>query len=148
MFGFINKVILIVSLISVCIISYISPVYSLSTATHRVINEHVSKSSFSDFTLNDYLKQQLGMTKGYDEKINGKEVFKWISDGGAYEDSGIRCLNHFHDPIKDEGILGRYSALEWATLSVGAQTLSPFASQPLLMNLILYLTNKLSDISA
>lgn len=125
MFAFINKVILIVSLISVYIMSFINVGYSLSTATHRDLNEHISKSSFSGFTLNDYLKQQLGMTKGYDEKINDKEIFKWIRDGGDYEDQPPRWMAHFHNPLTDKGLLGSASALIWAIAPTNAQTTFP-----------------------
>lgn len=124
MLRYINKVSLIFCLMSVYILLFINVGYPLSTSTHRSINEHISKESFADFTLNDYLKQQLGMPKGYDEKINGKEVFKWISDGGEYEDKGIRSKNHFLNPLTNKGLYEAVflpSALEWSLKPVGAQ---------------------------
>lgn len=136
MLRFINKVILIVSLISVYILLFISAGYSLSTATHRDLNEYVSKNSFSYFTLSNYLNNQLGMPRGYDEKINGKEVFKWISDGGEYEDKPSGCIpfwrsrNHFHNPIDDSGFSGWWdtgilkgiSAVAWINQPIDTQS--------------------------
>ena len=97
--------------------------YALNVKTHRIINEHISKNVFSGFSLNIYLKDQLGMPKGYDEKINNKEVFLWISEGGEREDKDLRPLNHFHNPITNRGLTSfDYSALSWATLPAGTQS--------------------------
>jgi hypothetical protein len=91
------------------------------------MNEHISKGSFTEFPLNKYLKNELGMKKGYDEKFFGKEVFHWISDGGAREDAGGRSVNHFHNPLTNRGLFGNYSAMIWATLPAGAQRLQNYS---------------------
>jgi len=91
--------------------------------THSIINEHISKNVFSGFSLTIHLKDQLGMPKGYDEKINNKEVFLWISEGGEREDKDLRPLNHFHNPITNRGLTAfDYSAFSWATLPAGTQS--------------------------
>ncbi|MGB5157499.1 MAG: hypothetical protein WBN77_08680 [Desulfobacterales bacterium] len=119
-----NKVIFIISLLSVSVLLIVSKGYALNEKTHREINERISKNNFSNFSLNDYLKNQLGISKGFDEKINSKEVFLWIGDGGEEEDAGARSLNHFLNPLTDKGLSLKKSALEWATLPVGGQNSS------------------------
>jgi hypothetical protein len=99
-------------------------IMALEVETHRAINESIAKGSFLD----DYLKKQLGMQDGKDTYFNNKKVFNIIGDGGVYEDAGSRSLNHFLNPITNKGLLGHYSALQWATLPVGVQPLSPICS--------------------
>ncbi len=98
---------------------YVPQALSLGVDTHRAINEHIAQELYLD----NYLKNQLGMHLGVKTKFNAQQIFKLVGDGGAYEDAGVRSLNHFHNPLKNKGILGQDSALDWATLPVGAQTL-------------------------
>ena len=87
-----------------------------NTFTHRYINEQVVKER----TLVDIvLKNSLGFDKGIYTKIDGKEIWKWIRDGGFEEDEpNWRCLRHFHDPLKnwsDAGLFSQYeSMIYWA----------------------------------
>ncbi|PKL52237.1 MAG: hypothetical protein CVV37_02305 [Nitrospira bacterium HGW-Nitrospira-1] len=76
--------------------------YSLETDTHELINERIAKGTIGGFSLDMYLKNQMGLTKGKEEVFNKKEVWKWVKEGGRYEDEPayISSLNHFHDPLK------------------------------------------------
>jgi len=85
--------------------------FALEPPTHENINELVAKSSLNDFSLNTYLKDQLGFSNGYDEEIKNegttKKVYKWICEGGTKEDVPhwyelyLRSVNHFHNPLDD-----------------------------------------------
>ncbi|MBI4824338.1 MAG: hypothetical protein HY805_08955 [Nitrospirae bacterium] len=107
--------------------------YPLEVETHEAINEHISSTPVSGFSLDGYLKNNLGFIKGKDEEINGKKISRLIKDGGSYEDSPpwtipyIRSLNHFHNPLKlwdkaglKDSIWGESSIL-WAQKPLGTQ---------------------------
>jgi len=106
--------------------------FALGQDTHKSINEYVSQRNLNNFSLNDYLKTQLGMKEGTETYFKSgyldQQVFKWIGYGGAEEDAGIRSMNHFLNPITNKGLSLNYSALEWATMPLFNQKLSPFAS--------------------
>jgi hypothetical protein len=106
--------------------------FALGPVTHKAINNYIAQQSINGFSLNDYLKTQLGLKEGTETYFkNGyldQQVFKWLGDGGVYEDAGARSLNHFLNPITNKGLLGNYSAPAWATLPVSAQPLSPISS--------------------
>lgn len=107
--------------------------YALEVETHEAINEHIANMAFNGFSLSGYLNKNLGFTKGKDELIKGtnveQEVYKWLSDGGRYEDAPPwslpyrRSVNHFHNPINEQGFSGIWdtgfrsgmSATLWAT---------------------------------
>ncbi|KQC07183.1 MAG: hypothetical protein APR62_00735 [Smithella sp. SDB] len=100
----------------------VSQIMALETDTHRDINESIVQNGIGGFSLDNYLKNQLGMQDGKDTFINNKAVFKWIGDGGEFEDDGLRPRSHFLNPLTNQGLVGIcYSALEWATLPVGVQ---------------------------
>ncbi len=98
--------------------------------THRDLSEIAARKSV--LGTQDYLKN-IGFSKGLDEKVNGKEVFKWIRDGTFLEDQSdwgfpllgtTRSVNHFHNPTKpwaqaglDDWFIRHYtgeSSLLWA----------------------------------
>jgi hypothetical protein len=89
---------------------------SLEKRTHEFINEKIAQQAWFD----NYLKNNLGFTEGMKEKIIGKEVFKWVREGGVKEDEPFytRSLNHFHDPLKSwdsAGFKGTFkSSVVWA----------------------------------
>jgi len=97
---------------------------ALEVETHRLINEFVAQNTLSGFSLDDYLKKQLGMHDGIKTDVKNQKIFLWVGDGGEKEDSyiGIRCLNHFHDPISNTGLAGQYSARQWALMDAGSQS--------------------------
>lgn len=84
--------------------------YALEVETHESINEYIAATTLDGFSLSDYLNKYFGFTSGKDEVIKGngeeKKVYKWLSDGGRYEDKPPeniipyrRSRNHFHNPL-------------------------------------------------
>jgi len=84
--------------------------------THPLINDAALRLSIAD----SYLKKQLGVANGIEEKFNESKVRDWIQKGGTNEDedSFYRGFYHFHDPTKDwayASIWGlSFSSLNWA----------------------------------
>jgi hypothetical protein len=89
--------------------TFINSSFALETDTHKAINIYIAQNSFNGFSLNDYLKSQLGLQSGTDTYFTygylNQKVFKWIGDGGVYEDWPDWCVlywrsrNQFHNPI-------------------------------------------------
>ncbi|MEN6318231.1 MAG: hypothetical protein ABFD82_05700 [Syntrophaceae bacterium] len=131
-----SKILLIINISVVFLLIVATSLYALNVETHRSINEHITKNMFNGFSLNDYIKEQLGMQKGYDEKILNKKVLNWISDGGEYEDKPGWCVpywrsrNHFHNPMNksgfsgwwDTGIFSGMSAVNWISQPANTQS--------------------------
>ncbi len=124
--------------------------FALSVKTHEILNEHIANNGFDDFSLNDYLNDNLGFLDGVKELVKGrvsgvvltkeenKPVFEWIMDGGLHEDKPRhdiipyigRSINHFHDPLNDTGLtklLGISSTI-WMMLPVNEQEVFLFES--------------------
>jgi hypothetical protein len=70
------------------------------TKTHK----DLSNTSIKVSILDNYLKNYLGMQKGFDEPIKGTEVTKLIQDGAEHEDLEYRAYNHFYNPINGTGL--------------------------------------------
>ena len=100
------------------------------TRTHPDLSEIAAKKSI--LGNRNYL-MNIGFSKGINENINGKEIFKWLRDGAELEDKSsalfpisgtTRSLNHFHNPLKgwsqsglDDWYINHYtgeSSLLWA----------------------------------
>ncbi|MBN1383022.1 MAG: cadherin-like domain-containing protein [Deltaproteobacteria bacterium] len=121
-FSIINSVITVVFLILIisCLILFdlTTISFALNTKTHKALNEYIAQQSLGGFSLNEYLKTQLGMKEGTETYFkNGgldQQVFKWIRDGGEYEDQIPRMLAHFLNPLTNNGLFGNSSALERA----------------------------------
>ncbi|MBI5892584.1 MAG: hypothetical protein HZB79_02850 [Deltaproteobacteria bacterium] len=123
-------------LASIIIFSLTSFCYALETDTHEIINENIAKNSFNGFSLDSYLKNQLGIQGGIGETVNSQYVWWWLKKGGEYEDkpywymSYLRSVNHFHNPIADNGYTGLWgtsilsgkSSTKWALLSKNTQS--------------------------
>jgi hypothetical protein len=103
--------------------------YALETESHMMINEYIARNTLNDFSLNSYLKDQLGFQEGIEETFNDNKVWKWIGKGGVWEDDPPdylpfrRSVNHFHNPLTKQGFSGPWgnlmfldgeSALLWA----------------------------------
>ncbi len=101
--------------------------WALQEPTHMSINEYIAQNTLNSFSLDNYLKTQLGMTNGYNTFFDNKEIFKWLRDGGASEDVFIRFLNHFHNPLTDKRLdlwiwgMTVKSAVDWAQMTAGTQ---------------------------
>ncbi|MBI4654075.1 MAG: hypothetical protein HY752_03680 [Nitrospirae bacterium] len=116
-----KRVISLITLITLLFIFiWISQSVALKEDTHKAINEKVAKGIVNSFSLNDYLINNLGFKKGYEEILNGvtaeginvkKQIFQWLGYGGEQEDrpgsntdyitgKPSRSVNHFHNPLK------------------------------------------------
>jgi len=86
--------------------------FSYEGVVHRKLNENASNPANS--TLNDFLKNKLGITKGIEQPLKKGNIewsiSEWLSYGGEAEDYGYwpknnklntRAFNHFHDPLED-----------------------------------------------
>src|SRR3989304_2657374 len=75
--------------------------FCLEKPTHKAINEKIALGSFNGFTLDTYLKNNLGFIDGTIEEVNGQKIFEWLKLGGQYEDEPFytRSFNHFHNPL-------------------------------------------------
>ncbi|HDL14685.1 MAG TPA: hypothetical protein ENH28_00775 [Euryarchaeota archaeon] len=107
---------------------FFSLAFALETDTHEEINEFVAKNTLDVFLLDTYLQNQLGFDNGVYEEIKGnwfwfitatKPVWSWIKIGGRYEDKPPwvipyrRSVNHFHNPLTDQGFSGIWGGTEW-----------------------------------
>ena len=97
----------LLTILSVCIVTFIfSPDSSaLEKQTHKAINEHIARHTILGFSLDAYVKNQLGFLKGVNEIFLGSsenpEVWGWVEYGGKKEDEPLgRSFNHFHDPLE------------------------------------------------
>ncbi|MEK6683279.1 MAG: hypothetical protein AABY46_01325 [Nitrospirota bacterium] len=113
-----------------------SAVLSFNVSTHEAINETVAKGQFDSFSLDLYLKDQLGLQKGINEFFDEKEAFISIRNGGRFEDEPpgglpyLRSVNHFHNPLTDQGFSGIWgtgflsgrSSAQWGLLPKGTQS--------------------------
>lgn len=109
--------------------------------THYRINLRIAQSPIQEFSLDDYLREQLDVQEGIRKVLKGeewmwgwasREIFKWIQMGGLYEDrppwgiSWLRSFNHFHNPLTNKGFAYApctSSAKDWAFMSIGTQIL-------------------------
>ncbi len=110
--------------------------FGLNVKTHRDINKRVvTVTTPSGFNFDTYLINQLGLSKGKDEELSQKKtVQQWLEDGGEYEDIPklylpyVRSLNHFHNPITEEGLKSNclinlcLSSTIWMLMPVGLQS--------------------------
>lgn len=114
----------------------VSYVYALEVETHIAINEYIAKNTLNGFSLDLYLKDQSKLLPGgKEESLNSKKVWEWLELGGKYEDIPVfylpylRSLNHFHNPITEEGFKGNcggisscVSSTVWALMPMGTQS--------------------------
>ncbi len=120
--------------VAVVIIFVFSPSfsYALETSTHREINIFISKGTFQGFSLDQYLKDELKIQGGVEELfvdfVEPMSVREWLGAGGVREDKPpggipyLRSMNHFHNPLTDQGFFSGESSLFWAQKSIGTQS--------------------------
>ena len=78
---------------------------ALDTSTHRMINNKIADSTLNGFSLDQYIKNNLGLSQGVSELINNNSIDYLLELGGEYEDKPpnvfpyLRSVNHFHDPL-------------------------------------------------
>ncbi len=123
----------IILLLQFVLLFFVTSAMALESPTHKAINEHIASKllTFNGFSLHDYLQKQLGMQGGVETSLAkdnvNQQIFQWLADGGASEDSFIRFLNHFHNPLTDEGLFwgtSAKSASDWAMMLTGTQGVS------------------------
>jgi len=109
--------------------SLVSFCYALETDTHEYINEYIARNTINGFSLNSYLEDQLEIQKGINEIYNTHYVWKWLKEGGRYEDKPnwyqpyLRSFNHYHNPLTDKGYKGtRDSSIQWSQRLIGTQS--------------------------
>lgn len=112
---------------------------ALETDTHKAINKYIAENTLNGFSLDSYLKKQLGITKGIEEEFKSTETKKawdWVQFGGEFEDAPpwtlpyLRSKNHFHNPINEQGFSGIWdteflsgmSAINWVLSSPNTQS--------------------------
>jgi len=113
-----NKSFILVLAILISLI-WNSQCFSLKEDTHKAINEHVAQNTVNGFSLNTYLRDNLGFERGTDAVLKGvdaggryieQKVFWWLRYGGEQEDrpgsvtdyllgKPTRSVNHFHNPL-------------------------------------------------
>ncbi len=113
--------------------------YALDTITHRQINEYLVTRTMDGFSLDSYLKDELGIQQGVEYQLQGVldgkskfgEVWRWFGEGGPREDySWARSANHFHNPLTDQGFSGVWgtgfysgdSSIVWSQKPLQTQT--------------------------
>jgi len=97
---------IITGLLSFCFVAY-----GFEKPTHMAVNINIATKSINGFSLDSYLTNQLGLSKGVKEEFNGKQIMNWIGEGGKAEDepeglfkylsNNARNNNHFHNPLAD-----------------------------------------------
>ena len=104
----------------ILLIFYLAPVpriFALDTESHKEINQYIGEHTVKGFSLDLYLKNQLGFPEGKNEIFDKKKVYKWLGKGGEYEDEPpwtipyLRSVNHFHDPTADDISKAGYSGI-------------------------------------
>jgi hypothetical protein len=104
-------------------------VMALEPDTHKAINTYIANTTLDGFSLDSYLKTQVGIQDGVGEYLGysilgwmwwGKRIEKWLSYGGGSEDDWGRFLYHFLDPYNNAGLWGNPKADDWAMYPAGA----------------------------
>jgi len=108
--------------------------HAFEVETHKVINEYIAQGTINGFSLNDYLKNNLGFQKGVEETFTlgeSKMVFAWLGKGGKKEDVPeiLRNKNHFHDPLSNKGFGGLMGGLIFSGESSIIWSQKPIATQ-------------------
>lgn len=109
---------------------------ALNVKTHGSINFYISQNSLNGFSFGTYLKNQLGFENREKQEFNSLQIQEWLRDGGRYEDVPywftpyVRSVNHFHNPLNDQGysgfwgtgIMSGMSSTQWALLPQNTQS--------------------------
>ncbi|MEW6078555.1 MAG: hypothetical protein AB1724_12130 [Thermodesulfobacteriota bacterium] len=94
------KIIIWVVLLTICL-QPVPQVFALKKETHKNINEFIGENTINEFSLDSYLRNQVGFPDGKDEILFSKQAYKWFGRGGEEEDVPIsRGANHFHNPLE------------------------------------------------
>lgn len=126
----IKKYLLEIFITQIIICTFFAHSYALNPHTHEDLNRYIANNTIDGFSLDSYLKDQLGFPNGKDESFNSKRIWAWLRDGGKYEDKPpgtipyLRSFNHYHNPLTDQGYSGfpgTESSIQWSQRSSGTQ---------------------------
>ena len=119
-----TKKLFLLGTLVLALVLWISEGSTLEKKTHEYLNQKIAKmtinqGTINQFSLDSYLKNNLGFQKGAEELLSGysevlkkqtkQEVFMWMGEGGIKEDEPeqkwrqvigkARNINHFHNPL-------------------------------------------------
>ena len=115
-----RKFYLVTVIIQVFIFIFFANGYALAPQTHKKINNYIAIKTLNQFSLNQYLENQLGFQNGIETSLISKEVPEWLGEGGVKEDLPhwympyIRSVNHFHNPLETDISKAGFSGI-WGT---------------------------------
>ena len=138
----IKKLLLEITVILIAGCVFFPMSYALETNTHEELNEFIARNTFKEFSLDSQLKDQLGLAGGIEEIIDSRQVWRWLREGGEKEDIPhawyspkyfpyLRSINHFHNPLTDQGFGGIWgigflasgeSSIQWSQRDKGTQS--------------------------
>ena len=141
--GQLKKISIIFIMIITMMLLFASSLMGYEVETHQAINKYVATTTLNGFTLDDYLKTQLGMQNGIKTSFQESGLFfsstyivsDWIGWGGWYEDKPVwycpylRSINHFINPMNDSGFSGLWGTNYFQGMPADAWALSPAGSQ-------------------
>ena len=118
------------------IFSFVPFSHALETDTHEEINEYIAMNTLNGFSLDSYIKDRLDFKGGIEEDFSSHQVWRWLGMGGLKEDIPfpylpyLRSVNHFHNPLTNEGFSGIWgtgvlsgtSSIQWAQSPIGTQS--------------------------
>lgn len=88
------------------------------------LNEYIVRNELNGFNIDLFFKSFVGFDGGINQNILNHKAYRWIVEGGETEDKFPRYLNHFHDPLTNEGLwlLNGNSAIDWAFMEIRQQS--------------------------
>ncbi|MEX2222943.1 MAG: hypothetical protein WEG40_14220 [Candidatus Rokuibacteriota bacterium] len=88
------------------------------TPTHKAITEAAGTASMVD----QVLRESLGLSDGLTSSIGGQRLVEWLAEGSRREDSALRFLSHFHDPLADWSAAGLLGGVGQSSILWGQNT--------------------------
>lgn len=89
--------------------------------THEELTEKTIETI--EANLDAYLINNLGLERGLNDSVEGGTPRKLMIRGSNTEDDGIRSVNHFHEPLSNQGLRSfrGISAVKWSLSDLGEQ---------------------------
>ena len=89
--------------VATCVVMSARLVQAFNGETHKAMNIAATSpgACSADFCFDDFLRNDLALGAGIEERFGGETVWQWIRDGGEHEDDpDSRSFRHFHDPLR------------------------------------------------
>jgi len=116
-----NKKLFLLGSFILILVCWISKGFALEKKTHEYLNQQIAQRAINQFSLDSYLKNNLGFQNGAQEPLSGyseilkkqtqQRVWQWVGEGGIKEDepeglfrylsNTARNNNHFHNPLAE-----------------------------------------------